>query len=82
MGNKQGVAGLIIGDLLFHSWDLARSIGAGKKLPAGAVEAKLRGLGRLPEEMLRSDTMFGPAVEVAADASPQDRFLGFVGRQP
>lgn len=64
------------------SWDLARSIGADDTLPAGAVEATLMGLGRLPEEMLRSETMFGPAVEVAADASPQDRLLGFVGRQP
>jgi hypothetical protein len=25
---------------------------------------------------------FGPEVHVAADASAQDRFLGFLGRQP
>ncbi len=79
---KQGVAGLIIGDLLVHSWDLARSIGVDDTLPAGAVEATLMGLRRLPEEMLRSETMFGPAIEVAADASSQDQLLAFVGRQP
>jgi hypothetical protein len=40
------------------------------------------GLQRLPEEMLRSDRMFGPAVEVADDASAQDRLIAFVGRKP
>lgn len=79
---KQGVAGLIIGDLLVHSWDLARSIGADETLPAEAVEATLMGLRRLPEPMLRGETMFGPAIEVADDASLQDQLLAFVGRQP
>jgi len=79
---KQGVAGLVIGDLLVHSWDLARSIGADETLPVGAVEATLMGLRRMPEEMLRSATMFGPPIEVADDASPQDQLLAFVGRQP
>jgi uncharacterized protein (TIGR03086 family) len=79
---RQGVAGLVIGDLLVHSWDLARSIGVDDTLPAEAVQATLMGLQRLPEEMLRSPTMFGPAVEVADDASPQDQLLAFVGRQP
>lgn len=78
----QGVAGLIIGDLLIHSWDLARSLGLDDTLPAEAAESTLMGLQRLPVEMLRSETMFGPEVEVAADASAQDRLLGFVGRQP
>ena len=79
---KQGVAGLVIGDLLVHSWDLARSIGADDTLPAEAVQSTLMGLQRLPEEMLRGENMFGPAVEVADDASDQDKLIGFVGRQP
>lgn len=79
---KQGVAGLVIGDLLVHSWDLARSIGGDETLPAEAVEATYMGLQRLPEEMLRGETMFGAAVEVADDASMQDKLLAFVGRQP
>ena len=40
------------------------------------------GLQRVPDAMLRSDNMFGPVVEVADDASPQDRLLGFLGRTP
>lgn len=79
---KQGVAGLITADLLIHSWDLARSLGADETLPAAAVEATLMGLQRLPDAMLRSETMFGPAIDVADDASAQDRLIAFVGRQP
>jgi len=79
---RQGVAGLVIGDLLVHSWDLARSIGVDETLPAGPVQATLMGLQRLPDKMLRGGTMFGPAIEIADDASPQDQLLAFVGRQP
>jgi len=79
---KQGVAGLVIGDLLVHTWDLARSIGADDTLPEAAVESTLMGLQRLPDEMLRSENMFGPPVEIAEDASAQDKLIAFVGRQP
>jgi hypothetical protein len=32
--------------------------------------------------MLRNPQLFGPKVEVPADASAQDKLIGFVGRQP
>ncbi len=82
LGNapKQAVAGLITADLMVHSWDLARSIGADATLPDDAAASTLMGLQRLPEEMLRSDRMFGPEVEVADDASSGDKLIGFVGR--
>ncbi len=79
---KQQAAGFVIGDLLIHSWDLARSLGADETLPDGAVQATLMGLQRVPAEMLRSGTMFAPPIEVPDDASAQDRLLGFVGRTP
>ena len=79
---KQAVAGLIIADLLVHSWDLATAIGADTTLPDAAVASTLMGLQRLPEPMLRSERMFGPAVEVADAASPQDQLIAFVGRTP
>ncbi|MFT7647876.1 MAG: hypothetical protein ACI8Y4_002626 [Candidatus Poriferisodalaceae bacterium] len=41
---KQCVFGLITADLLIHSWDLARSVGADETLPAGTVDATLMGL--------------------------------------
>ncbi len=79
---KQAVAGLITADLLVHSWDLARSIEVDATLPEAAAESTLQGLERLPDKMLRNDRMFGPAIEVADDASAQDRLIAFVGRQP
>ena len=79
---KQAVAGLLVGDLLIHSWDLARSIGADETLPVEAVESTLMGLQRLPEQMLRGDTMFGAPIDVPDDARPQDKLIAFAGRRP
>ena len=79
---KQAVAGLVTADLLVHSWDLARAIGADSTLPEPAAASTLIGLQRLPEEMLRSERMFGPAVEVADHATAQDKLIAFVGRTP
>ncbi len=79
---KHQVLGFMTGDLLVHSWDLARAIGADDALPAEAVQATLMGLERVPEEMLRAPNMFGPAVPIAEDASEQDKLIAFTGRQP
>jgi len=79
---KQQILGLLITDLLVHSWDLARSIGADETLPPAAVDAAMMGLTRMPEEMLRGGTMFGPAVEVPDTASLQDKLIAFAGRRP
>lgn len=79
---KHQVLGFVIGDLLIHAWDLARAIGADETLPPAAVEATMMGLGNVPAEMLRGENMFGPEIEVADDASAQDKLLAFVGRRP
>ena len=84
---KQELAGFLIGDLLIHSWDLARSVGADEALPPDAVEATTIGLHHVPPELLRGTNplgqkMMAAAVEVPADASPQDRMLAFTGRRP
>jgi uncharacterized protein (TIGR03086 family) len=84
---KGDLAGLLIGDLLIHSWDVARSIGADETLPAAPVDAVLAGLRHMPTELLRGHNplgvpMMGPAVEVPADASAQDQMLAMAGRRP
>jgi uncharacterized protein (TIGR03086 family) len=79
---KHQVAGFVIGDLVIHTWDLARAIGADEQLPADAVDSVIVGLERVPAEMLRGDNMFGPPVDVGDDASPQDKLLAFAGRHP
>ena len=82
---RQQLAAFLIGDLLIHSWDLARSIGADEALPPAAVEATMAGLHHVPPELLRGhnplgQAMMGPAVDIADDASLQDRMLAFTGR--
>lgn len=79
---KHQALGIASGDVLVHSWDLAKAIGADTTLPIEAVRAVRMGLERIPDAMLRSPGMFGPAVEVADDASEQDQLLAFTGRQP
>jgi uncharacterized protein (TIGR03086 family) len=84
---KQELAGFLIGDLLIHSWDLARSIGADEVLPPDAVEATTIGLHHVPPALLRGTNplgqkMMAAALEVPADASPQDKMLAFTGRRP
>lgn len=79
---RQQVVGFVVGDLLIHSWDLARTLGVDETLPAGPVQATLMGLARVPDEVLRGENMFGPAIEMPETASPQDRLLGLCGRQP
>jgi uncharacterized protein (TIGR03086 family) len=84
---KQDLVGLLIGDLLIHSWDLARSIGADEALPPGAVEATTVGLHHAPASLLRGTDplghkMMAAALEVPIDASAQDKMLAFTGRRP
>ncbi|MGI9643028.1 MAG: TIGR03086 family metal-binding protein [Acidimicrobiia bacterium] len=79
---KHQAMGFATADVLLHGWDLARAIGADDTLPEPAVQAVHMGMSQAPEEMIRNPQVFGPAVEVPADASPQDKLLGFSGRQP
>jgi uncharacterized protein (TIGR03086 family) len=72
--------GIAASDLLIHTWDLARAIGADETLPAEAVAATHAGLQRFPEQAMRSSGMFSGAVESAADADAQTQMLNFAGR--
>ncbi len=73
--------GISASDLLIHTWDLARAIGADEQLPAAAVTAAYAGLQRFPEPMMRGEGMFGPAIDAADDADEQTKMLLFAGRQ-
>jgi len=70
-------------DLVVHAWDVARATGLPdhEPMPAEEVERIHGELAQIGPAM-RSPGVFGPEVEVPADASAQDRFLGFIGRQP
>ncbi len=65
----------------FRAYDIARVIGADTTLPEDLVQATWKYM-EVNAEMLRSFGVFGPKVEVPADAPLQDRLLGLSGRQP
>ncbi len=78
---KHGVAQLLVGDLLLHSWDIAHTIGADGSLPDKLTTSTLEALKQLPDSLLRAPDMFGPELPVADDATPQEKLLAFTGRQ-
>lgn len=79
MPAEQLIGRLICTDVLVHTWDLARAIGADETLDAAAVAGAYSGLKPM-DAMIRQPGVFGPKVECAADADEQTQFLCFLGR--
>jgi uncharacterized protein (TIGR03086 family) len=77
----EAVALFFTGDLLIHTWDLARTGGLDETLDPELVHDMLVGMEPL-EEMLRASGQYGPRVEVDADADEQTRLIAFTGRRP
>lgn len=77
----QAIAKLVIGDVVFHTWDLARSNGIAVDLDEQVLTDQLAGMQGM-EAAIRASGHFGAAVAVPADASPTDRALAFTGRDP
>lgn len=71
-----------VGDVWMHSWDLAKALGRDFDLGADRAADALEHMAQIDEQMLRGTGQFGPIVEVPATASVQDRFVGFIGRDP
>lgn len=79
-------------DLPLHGWDLARATGQDDTMDPADVEYHWSAITALPVDLLekyRTPGAFGPGVEVFGPevrieegASPQDRLLGFIGRDP
>lgn len=78
---KSMMLGIATSDLLLHTWDLARAVGADESLPAGPVTAAYMGLQKIPEEGLRSEGRFAAAIDCPDDADEQTKLLSFAGRQ-
>jgi len=78
-------AGEIIGrfmtmDLLVHTWDLARTIGADEHLDEDSVRRAFEAMKPM-DAMIRQPSVFGPKLEPPADADLQTEFLYFLGRK-
>ncbi len=70
-----------VGDVVIHTWDLARATGLDETLDQAIVSEMLAGMQPL-DEMLRQSGHYGPKVEVADDADDQTKLIAFTGRQP
>lgn len=73
--------GLLCGDTLFHTWDLARATGQNEHLDAQAVDDILAFLTPL-DEAIRMPGFFGPKLDAPQGADTQSRLLYFGGRKP
>jgi uncharacterized protein (TIGR03086 family) len=68
-------------DVFMHAWDLAMATGQQIDLGEERCAATLAGMEPL-DELLRQSGQYGPRVDVPADASAQDKLMGFIGRDP
>ena len=78
-------AGEIIGrfvtmDLLVHTWDLARAVGADERLDEDSVRQAYEALKPM-DAMIRQPNVFGPKLEPPPGADLQTEFLYFLGRR-
>jgi uncharacterized protein (TIGR03086 family) len=71
----------LLGDVLVHTWDLARATGLDEALDPDEVARMLEGLEPM-DEVLRTSGQYGARVEVPDDADAQTRLIAFTGRRP
>jgi uncharacterized protein (TIGR03086 family) len=77
----QAISMFFLGDVLVHTWDLARAAGLDETLEPDEVAGMLAGLEPM-DEMLRASGHYGPRVAVPDDADVQTRLIAFTGRHP
>ena len=73
-------------DVVVHAWDLAKATGQDTTIPDELAISTLEMLrGNVSPEMRRPNgpmAVFDPEIEVGPDASPTDKLVAFLGRQP
>ena len=78
---EEAIAMICIGDVLVHTWDLARATGLDEALDADEVHRLVDSMEPMDEPM-RQSGHYGPRVEVPGDADEQTRLIAFTGRRP
>ena len=75
------IAGLVaLDELVVHGWDLAVATGQQYEVPSHEITAALSFISGF--DAPRDGRLFGPVVDVGADASPFEQLLGLTGRDP
>lgn len=70
-------------DVLIHTWDIATATGVNVELDAAEIARHAQSLDHIPAEVdsaMRSTGMYGPRINLAADADATTRVLAFFGR--
>ena len=75
-------AGISTADCIVHGWDLRRARGGDLELDPELAEHVLGISSAIVTPDFRGPRTFGPEVTVSDDASPTERLVAFLGRQP
>ena len=78
---ENAIGMLVMGDVLIHTWDLARATGQDERIDAALASEMLVGMQPI-DDMLRGSGHYGPKVDVPADADDQTKLIAFTGRNP
>ncbi len=72
---------LVTGDILVHTWDLARSTGQHVRLDPVMSLQMVEGM-QVIDELLRNSGHYGPKVDAPGGADAATRLIAFTGRDP
>ncbi|WP_029433189.1 TIGR03086 family metal-binding protein [Blastococcus sp. URHD0036] len=78
----QAMAAVAVDEVLVHGWDLAVAVGAPYRADPGATEVATGFVFAATGEGPPVEGLFGPPVDVPAEAPAFDRLLGRTGRDP
>jgi uncharacterized protein (TIGR03086 family) len=77
---ERAIGMTMTGDVLVHTWDVARATGGDETLPADLVRQQADGMEAMGDALEQSG-QFGPRVTVPDDADDQTRMLALSGRR-
>ncbi|MDN5917787.1 MAG: TIGR03086 family metal-binding protein [Pseudonocardia sp.] len=75
------IGGMVLGELVLHGWDLARSAGVDPHWPHEVLDGALAAVGAMAQQG-RGMGVFAPAVPVPPDAPTLDLVVALSGRNP
>jgi uncharacterized protein (TIGR03086 family) len=75
------IGDMVLGELVIHGWDLARTVGIEPRWPVAVLTHALRGVEQMGPQG-REMGVYGPAVPTGADAALLDRVVALSGRDP
>jgi uncharacterized protein (TIGR03086 family) len=77
----RAIALFVLGDVLIHTWDLARATDQDPDLDRDEVTTMLDGMEPVADTLVASGH-YAPPVEVSPDADPETRLIALTGRTP